>query len=233
MICAIHQPQYLPWLGYFEKMARADVFVLLDDVQFKKNEWQNRNRIRDAKGWQWITVPVLHHHGQKINEVKLNPTVDWRGQHVRAIELNYKKAPFFAEYWPRFRLVYDREWATLADLNIALVKLCAELLGIAARIEVSSTLGVTTQKTQRLVDICRVLSCDTYLAGSGCADYMDFDLMKVSGLNVQVQAYTHPVYRQMGAKMPDEFYPFMSILDLLMNRGDRSLNTIRGIMSDQ
>ena len=103
MICAIHQPQYLPWLGYFDKMAGADVFVLLDDVQFKKNEWQNRNRIRDAQGWQWITVPVLHDHGQRINQVKLNSVVDWRGQHIRAIELNYKKSPFFASYWPRLK----------------------------------------------------------------------------------------------------------------------------------
>jgi hypothetical protein len=231
MICAIHQPQYLPWLGYFDKMARADVFVLLDDVQFKKNEWQNRNRIRDMQGWQWITVPVLHDHGQLINQVKLNPSVDWRGRHVRAIELNYKKAPFFSVYWPRLKPIYEKEWATLGELNIASIRLLVELLGITTRIVVSSDLAVSSQKTQRLIDICRAVECDRYLAGAGCADYMDFDLIKTSGLSVDVQAYTHPVYPQIGAKTPEEFYPYMSTLDLLMNVGERSLETLRGIMT--
>lgn len=233
MICAIHQPQYLPWLGYFDKMARADVFVLLDDVQFKKNEWQNRNRIRDTQGWQWITVPVLHDHGQLISQVKLNPSVDWRGRHVRAIELNYKKAPFFEVYWPRLKPLYEREWATLGELNIAFVRLLAEMLGITTRLVVSSDLAVTSQRTQRLVDICQKLGCDRYLAGAGGAGYMDFDLMKCAGVSVDTQAYAHPVYPQIGARTPEDFFPCMSTLDLLMNVGDRSLGTLRGIMSRQ
>ena len=227
MTGAIHQPQYMPWLGYFDKMARADVFVLLDDVQFKKNEWQNRNRIRGAQGWQWITVPVLHDHGQLINQVKLNPAVDWRGQHMRAMELNYKKAPFFNLYWPRVKPLYEKEWSTLAELNIAGVKLFAELLGITTRIEVSSELGISTQRTQRLIDICRAIGCDRYLAGSGCADYMDFDLMSVSGLSVEVQAYVHPSYPQVWASSPEDFFPYMSTLDLLMNCGHDALNILR------
>jgi hypothetical protein len=231
MICAIHQPQYLPWLGYFDKMDRADVFVLLDDVQFKKNEWQNRNRIRDAQGWQWITVPVLHDHGQLIRDVKLNPSVDWRAQHIRAIELNYKKAPFFPMYWPRLKPLYLQEWATLGALNIALIKILAEILGITTPVKISSDLSVSSTRTQRLVDICRSVGCDCYLAGSGGADYMDFDLIKASGLNLDVQAYTHPVYPQVYARTPEEFFPYMSTLDLVMNNGERSLQILRGILT--
>jgi len=106
MIITIHQPQYLPWLGYFDKARQADVFILLDDVQFKKNEWQNRNRIRTAQGWQWLTVPVLHDFGAKINGIKINNKISWRANHQKAIELNYGKAPYFKEYFPYFQEVW-------------------------------------------------------------------------------------------------------------------------------
>ena len=89
MIVAIHQPQYLPWIGYFDKLDRADVFVLLDNVQYKKNEWQNRNRIRTSQGWQWITVPVLYKYPEKINVVKINNAIDWRRKHLSALVCNY------------------------------------------------------------------------------------------------------------------------------------------------
>lgn len=228
MLCAIHQPQYLPWLGYFEKMARADVFVLLDNVQFKKNEWQNRNRIRTSQGWQWLTVPVLHNHGQLISEVKLNADVDWRQQHRKAIEFSYKKAPFFAEYWPRLSPVYEREWATLGELNIAVVKLLAELLGIRTKLVVASALPVTSEKTQRLIDICRSVGCDSYLAGAGCAAYMDFELFRSSGVGVEQQDYKHPRYPQLWSRAGEEFVPYLSVLDLLFNCGPGSLQIILG-----
>ena len=220
MICAIHQPQYLPWLGYFDKMRRADVFVLLDNVQFKKNEWQNRNRIRIANdpGWQWLTVPVLHDHGQGINEVKLNPSVDWRRQHVAALESSYARAPYFKECWPRLRPLYDREWNTLADVNSAFVRELAALFGITTRIVLASEFSVTTEKTRRLIDICRAVGADTYLAGAGAENYMDFDEFRASGLQLDIQQYQHPVYPQLWAKTPEQFVSHLSAVDLLFNK---------------
>jgi hypothetical protein len=230
MKCAIHQPQYLPWLGYFDKMARADVFVLLDNVQFKKNEWQNRNRIATCQGWQWVTVPVLHDHGQAINEVRINPTVDWRSQHRHAIAYNYSKAPFFKEYWPRFEALYQQEWTSLAQLNIAFIQLLVNILGIDTRLVTASTLAITTERTQRLVDICRTLGCDTYIAGAGCADYMDFAVCEAAGFAVEVQDYKHPVYQQVWTGPYLEFQPYMSAVDLVMNHGGSSLDILRGII---
>src|SRR5207253_7130508 len=116
MRVAIHQPQFLPWLGYLDKIDQADLFVVLENVQFKKNEWQNRNRIRTAQGWQWMTVPVLHDFGQKINETKINNKVSWRQDHLRAVELNYRKAPHFDRYFPHFENVLAQEWEKLADI---------------------------------------------------------------------------------------------------------------------
>jgi hypothetical protein len=210
-------------------MARADVFVLLDNVQFKKNEWQNRNRLRNAQGWQWITVPVLHDHGQMISEVRLNPAVDWRKEHVHSIEQNYAKAPFFKTYWPSIRPVYEKDWATLADLNIALIRVFVDILGIRTRLVVASELDIASTKTQRLIDICKVLESDAYLAGAGGADYMDFDLMRSSGLAIQVQEYKHPVYPQLWSRQEGDFQPFMSVLDLVMNCGEKSLSILQGI----
>ena len=92
MHVTIHQPQFLPWLGYLDKIDQADLFIALDSVQFKKNEWQNRNRIRTADGCQWVTVPVLHHFGQLVKDVRINQAVAWRSQHLRAIEMHYARA---------------------------------------------------------------------------------------------------------------------------------------------
>lgn len=221
MICAIHQPQYLPWLGYFDKMRQSDVFVLLDNVQFKKNEWQNRNRIRTSggEGWQWLTVPVLHDFGQAINEVKLNPNVDWRGQHVRSLMTNYARAPFYKEYWPSIAAIYDKEWSSLGELNIFVVRLFAQLMGIKTKIILSSELPLTSVKTQRLIDICRLAGCDTYLAGAGAEAYMDFELFKSSGLNMRIQQYDHPCYPQLWCTEQQPFISHLSVVDWLFNMG--------------
>ena len=221
MICAIHQPQYLPWLGYFDKMARADVFVLLDNVQFKKNEWQNRNRIRtpNGDGWQWLTVPVLHEFGQNINEVKLKSTEDWRGYHIRALEINYSRAPYFKKFWPILRSLYEREWASLGELNVACVGTFKDILGIKTKLVLASTLPVATTKMQRLVDICRCVACDTYIAGAGAEAYMDLDAFRASGLTLEIQHYEHPVYPQLWARTPGQFIPCLSVVDKLFNCG--------------
>src|SRR5437867_3947740 len=119
MRIAIHQPQYLPWLGYLDKLDRTDVFVLLDTVQFKKNEWQNRNRIRTAQGWQYLTVPVLHEFPQRLDQVRINNQTDWRRKHQTALETHYRKAPHYERYAPAFRDLYRRAWERLAPPHIA------------------------------------------------------------------------------------------------------------------
>jgi len=106
VICAIHQPQYLPWLGYFDKIDRADVFVLLDTVQYKKNEWQNRNRIKTATGAQWLTVPVCYHYPELIKDVTINNRERWAHKHQQALRTNYAKAP----YWEYLTSFWHQLW---------------------------------------------------------------------------------------------------------------------------
>lgn len=221
-VLAAHQPQYLPWLGLFDKLAQADVFVLLDDVQFKKNEWQNRNRIKGSSGAQWITVPVRHRFPQTIAEVEVRESEPWRRKHLRALESNYGKAPHFADEMPLFAAVLDQPWTLLAPLNIELIRRLTARLGIDTDIRMGSEIEVREHPTLRLVDLCRELGADTYLSGAG-GDYLDRDLFDAAGIELRFQHYEHPEY----AQLHGDFEPYMSVVDLLMNCGDDSFSIIR------
>lgn len=224
MIVSIHQPQYLPWLGYFAKIAQADVFVLLDDVQFKKNEWQNRNYIKTPQGRQWLTVPVLHDFGQRINAVRINNDVPWAQKHKKALELNYRRAPYFDRYFPDLVEVYHRHWERLVDVNVYLVRWAADCLGLETRIVMASDYETPDDPTDRLVALCRHLNGDTYLAGAGGQHYMDIPRFEQSGIELTFQQYDHPVYPQVSN---GGFLSHLSIVDLLMNNGPRSAEILQ------
>jgi hypothetical protein len=227
MICAIHQPQYMPWLGYFDKIDKADVFVLLDDVQFKKNDWQNRNKIRTAQEWQWLTVPVQHDFGQKIKNVHIDNLKTWRHDHLRSIELNYGKAPYYEKYKDFIHALYEKEWYSLSDLNIFVIEQIMSFLGMTTPLVRASQYSVTDECTQRLIDLCRCVKADTYLAGADGHKYMDMDIFKKSGINLVTQAFEHPIYSQCWKINGNGFISNMAVIDLLMNCGEKSLDIIR------
>lgn len=225
MICSVHQPQYLPWLGYFDKIDQADVFVLLDTVQFKKNEWQNRNRIKTAQGMQWITVPVLYHFPQLIQDVEINNNEKWQHKQRQTILSNYRKAPFWSLLEPFFDEILSAQWDTIAKLNIHVVKRLAAILGIETPLFVASGMGVFPENPdERLIAIARHFGADAYLAGSGGHDYMDLEKYRKASVDVIFQEYQHPVYNQLYG----DFEPFLSVIDLIFNHGKESLNIIRG-----
>jgi len=223
MIVAIHQPQYLPWLGFFDKMMKADVFCYLDTVQFEKNEWQNRNRIKTTQGRQWLTVPVGYRFPQTIAEVAVVPG-SWGRRHLQALHTNYGRAPFFERYIPPFEEALRREWASLRELNLHMLALLREALGIATPTVCAAQIPCATEPTERLIDICRALGADTYLAGAGAAAYMDAARFERCGLRVLTQDFQHPVYRQRF----DGFLSHMSVVDLLFNCGPESAGIIVG-----
>ena len=225
MIVAVHQPQYLLWLGYFDKIDKADFFVLLDDVQFKKNEWQNRNKIKTAQGWQWLTVPVRYKYPQLINEVPINRTIRWQHKQGQAILSNYKKATYYHYLEEFFDEMFCFNWELISQLNISLVNKLVKVLEIDTPLFVSSELGEFPQDAdQRLIAITKLFGADTYLAGIGGREYMDLDRYKENGIEVVFQDYTHPVYDQLFG----EFQPNMSVIDLVLNHGPQSLTILRG-----
>jgi len=226
MIVAVHQPQYLPWIGYFHKIDQADIFVLLDTVQFKKNEWQNRNKIKTAQGWQWLTVPVLYRYPQLIQEVPINNQVHWQRKHRQAILSNYKKAPHYDFLEPFLREMFSVSWKTISQLNIEVVRRIAGILGINTPLYVASELGVFPKDPdERLIGIAKHFGAETYLAGAGGKEYMDLNKYHAAGVQVLFQEFRHPVYDQLFG----EFEPFMSVIDLIFNHGHGSLEIIRGV----
>lgn len=222
-----HQPQYLPYLGYFDKAAAADVFVFMDLPQYKKREFQNRNRVKGPSGEIWLTVPVITKgkFDQPIREVEIDPTQDWQRSHWNTLELNYKKAPFWDWYAPEMKGFYEKKWTRLAELNIQMCLFFFKALGLTVPCKIESELGTTTQSTERLIEMCRKTGADTYLSGAGGKDYMDESRFKAENLGLKFQHYQHPAYRQQYPKT--DFLPYMSIVDLLFNEGPESLGILR------
>ena len=225
VIVAVHQPQYLPWLGYFDKIDKADVFVLLDNVQFKKNEWQNRNKIKTAQGWMWLTVPVLYKYPNHIDEVQINNRIDWRKKHLRALEINYQKAPYFRNFFPEVEHFYAEDSDFISEANRASVLMLLRMLGIHRETEIASVLGhLPEEPSERLAAICETVKADTYLSGAGGKDYLDLEPFNDKGITVLFQDFKHPVYMQLYG----DFIPNLSLLDLLFNCGPDSLKVLEG-----
>jgi hypothetical protein len=221
---AIHQPQYLPWLGYLAKWAAADVFVLLDTVQYEKNGWQNRNRIKTADGPKWLTIPVHAPLGTPIREVTVDASQPWPQRHLRAVEHAYGRAPHWAAHADALKRLYAAPSERLAPIAAASAEWLARAVGITVPCRLASSLGVDDpDPTARLVALCRAVGGDTYLAGGHGARYMDGKRFAEAGIRVLSQAYTHPVY----AQQHGDFVPFLSALDLLLSHGDASLAILR------
>ena len=227
MIISAHQPEYLPYLGFFYKMAKADTFVLADHLQFSKKGFQNRNRIRtssNAQGWAWLTVPVLNQGHQKINEIQIDNSTPWAKKHWQLIYFNYKKTPFFDTYSGFFEKVYSQKWQKLVDLNEAIIFYMQKELGIGAELIKTSDYDFEGEKkTDLIVKLCKKFKADTYFSGSGAKDYTEVEKLKQNNIELVFSDFKHPVYHQ-------RFEPFvenLSAIDLLFNCGPKSLEIIK------
>ncbi|MCI5156948.1 MAG: hypothetical protein D3906_00645 [Candidatus Electrothrix sp. AUS1_2] len=220
------QPTYLPWIGYFDLIDQSDHFIFLDNVQFTKRSWQQRNRIVTAKGLEWLTVPVKvkGRLKQLISHVAIDNDAFFYRKHLRAIELNYRKTPFFDIYFPQLESILS-SCPLLCELNTILIRWTAEQLGIQGRFYTSSTLDVTGKRSELLVNLCNVLGGNVYLSPQGSAEYLleDKQLFDQNKINIMLHNYEHPSYRQ----IHEPFTPYATALDLLFNEGGNSLAIIR------
>lgn len=224
---AIHQPNYLPWLGYFYKIASCDMFVLLSNVQYAKNSIINRSKIKTSQGASWLTIGVLTKGkpNQLISEVKINNNVLWRDTHWKSISQNYARAPHFDEYKEAFAGFYQRYWERLAELNEELIRSICQMLGIEnTKFIKASDINVSGSGTELLINICKEVGANTYLSGFGGAKYMDEDKFRDAGIELRYYDFKHPVYHQLWG----DFIPNLSVIDLLFNEGDKSLQILKG-----
>ncbi|MDY7000166.1 MAG: WbqC family protein [Thermodesulfobacteriota bacterium] len=219
MIVTIHQPDFLPWLGFFDRWKRSDFFIVLDDVQFLRRGWHHRDRIKTASGVQWLTVPVRKKgkYAQTIREVLIDNNRDWRKKHLRTIESAYRSAPNFERVFLALERVYAGENKRLIDLNMELLRFCARRMGIAVPTAFSSQWTVSGTGTRRLVELVAARGGDVYLTGLGSRDYLERGPFSDAGIKVAWQEFDHPVYPQLHGA----FEKGLSVLDYLMNVQDK------------
>ncbi len=214
----ISQSNYIPWKGYFDAINQADTFVILDEVQFTKHDWRNRNRIVTPQGIQWLTIPVYVKdvYNQSINETRISAP-NWTRKHWGSVQANYARAPHFKRYAERFAALYaGLEEPLLSRVNEMFIREINEILGIDTKIVRCETLGMIAGKNDRLVDLCKKVSADVYLSGPAARAYLDEALFADAGIQVEWLDYSgYPQYPQQW----DDFEHGVTVLDLLFNTG--------------
>lgn len=215
MLVTIHQPNYLPWAGFFHKWLISDVFIILDTVQYHKNEWQNRNRIKTANGAQWLTVPVSYRLPQTIQEVGI-ASPGWARKQISAIEQAYARAPYLNTCWPELREVLLQPWERVSELNIAVIRTLGEMLGCRAPLYLASEMEtVSTDPTGRLISLCQELAGDAYLSGREGRGYLEAERFSEAGIDLWFQEVEASHYPQLHGS----FISHLSVIDMLFNLG--------------
>jgi hypothetical protein len=237
-VVAIHQPNFLPWLGYFNKIARADVFVALDSVQFQKTggTWCNRVRMIVNGRATWMTMPVERsYHGVRVIREMRSKSGAWRTTLLRTVETAYGRAPYFNEVFPVVNEVISNPTPWLAEFNLAAVRALAAAAGLdAEKVVVASALEVSGRATDLLISIVHAVGGSSYLCGGGAAGYQEEEKFAAAGIELVYQDFRHPRYPQRASA---EFQPGLSIVDALMNCGfDATHRLVRegsGLMSGE
>lgn len=227
MRVTIHQPEFMPWLGFFHKASIADLLVLLDDSQYRKNYFQNRNRIRTSESWSWITVPVEKAPlSTPINEIQVaeanNPR--WREKISSAIRSSYGRSSSFDAIGPQLDHIVHGASSNLASLNFSLIDWMLERLAVRPAVERSSTMNIQSTASQRILDICIRTGATTYVSGISGPDYLDLPSFTEAGITVELQSFHHPIYPQL---FPG-FEPQMSAIDAIFALGDRAYELLQG-----
>jgi hypothetical protein len=224
MIVAAHQPHYLPWLGYLDKLARVDVFVVMDDLQYEAQNFQNRQRLKLDNGPHWMTVPLvagaqsLRICDRRIDNSGRGGRHHWQRRTWRTLEVHYGRAPHFERYAPELEDIFVRRWTHLIELDLQLLELARNWIGIKVPIVRSSSLGLTGAKTARNIDFCDKLGAKVYLSGrGGSTGYLDTDALARAGITPMWQRFHHPMYPQRYSHLG--FVSHLGFLDLLLNCG--------------
>ena len=221
MIVSIMQPAFLPWLGYFNRLALSDVHIVLDHVQLDKSSktnFANRNKIRTREGWCWLTVPILRkgRSGQlALNDIEISPGTDWGERAWASISHNYGKAPFFASYRDRFEAIFQTKHERLIDVAVATTEALRDAFGIEVPTRYSSELRPAHAKDTLILELVQQVGGTRYVSGPFGRDYLDAQRFQQAGIELMFHDYVHPHYNQVF----DGFEPYMSALDLLFNCG--------------
>ena len=222
-IISIHQPGYLPWLGFFKKIMYSDVFVFLDNVKFVPRQWHNRNKIRTSQESTYLTVPIKKASGKNINDILIDYSENWSMNHKKTIFYNYSKAKFFTNHFSFFENLYGKKFDKLLDLNMEIIYYLMKKFDINTQIIFASELDISSTKSDLNLDICKKLDADVYLSGITGKNYLKEEDFDKSNIKIEYQNFQHPNYSQV-------YQPFisnMAAIDLLFNEGNNSAKVLR------
>jgi hypothetical protein len=218
-IVVIHQPDFVPYLGFFHRFLHADFYIALDHVQYvngSSRAWTHRDKIKTAQGEKWFTISVKKApRDTAINQIELSTDTDWRQDNLRLLEQNYRNASCYNEIMPEVERLYARPFHLLRDFNMASIEMLMDMLDVRIPWVWSSTLDPDGTKNELLVDLLHKVSATHYLSGVGARDYFQAEPFTNAGIEVLWQDFTHPVYAQQFG----EFVSYLSALDVLFNHG--------------
>ena len=223
---AIMQPTYLPWSGYFGLMSTVDIFVILDDVQFARRSWQQRNQIKTIQGPKWLTLPIISKglREQKINQTQIDCTSNFHQSHRKAIEHNYSKSTYFTSTYPELMPLINNNQQILTELTIPLINFIKQYLEISTKIVFSSQLSCSGKKADLLANICKEVDANLYISPPGSRDYLENSTAFTNSLiPINYYSFEHPLYKQLHG----EFTPYMSVIDMIFNIGKDSIFLIK------
>ena len=223
MIISIHQPNYLPYPGFFHKVSHSDVLIVQDVTKFDER-FSNRNKIISSTEWTWLTVPIKKNHKDYLlKDVQIFNDLKWNKVHRKKLESAYNKSNFFNKYNTDLNLILEQKWEMLLELNMAIIKKIFDWLKIKTKIVYESELGIEGEATNRLINICKAVNADVYLSGDMGHDYLNEELFKQNEIELKYQNYTPKQYNQILSR---EFIPNLSIIDMLSNIGHEEVRKI-------
>jgi hypothetical protein len=228
MRIAIHQPDYIPYIGYFYKISQVDLFVHLNDAQFSNDNMHHRNSIKTPQGRKRLTIPLKYHFKDNINQVRTKDELEWKEKHLGLLAANYQKCRYFNDIFPKLRELLLTVYDNLADMNMAINQFIISGFGFSAPVIKASDLNIFTKKEERVLDICSVLEADEYYSGLGAAGYQKEENFRNRGITLTYTDYKPFIYPQQWGS----FEPNLSVLDYLFNCGFDWKRVLEGIRKE-
>ena len=217
MIVSIHQPAYLPWLGYFDKIIRSDIYVYLDTVQLEKNSYSYtyRNKIKTPQGAKWLTIPLKSkgYRVSSIGDIPIDNSQDWKRNHLKSIYMNYRKSTYFDDLYPKLELLYQTEYERFSELAYVHLEFWLNELQINTRVVKASMTTVKSKKSALILDLCEQFGAKKYISGAQGINYLDEQSFKRKSIGIEYQDYKHPIYPQLFG----EYIPNLAVVDYWMN----------------
>lgn len=231
MRVGIIQSNYIPWRGYFDFIDDVDLFIFYDDVQYTKNDWRNRNKIKTANGLIWLTVPALFKLAENtlIEDVKIDYKKDWVKKHIDSVRFSYSKSPYFKAYADEFFNILNKRFDTISGLNINVITWIMSELDIKTNIKMSSEFNAGGTKTDRLIDILKKAGATSYLSGPSAKSYLEVDKFREAGIVLEYKVYEYEEYPQLYGR----FEPSVTVIDLLLNCGKDSRKYLKSLRPNE